>query len=107
MDEQYVAERRKLAKAIEECLVNGLGMDEIGEILRDRDIGEELGQECFLVARVGNNYKCFPVRGIQARTLAEINTNRMHSGEGTKIELEEVDLRNLCQNQKEIAGPKA
>lgn len=96
MTEEYVNLRRKLADTIEECLAGGLGDDEIREIISGTNLPEELMQECFLVARVGEMYKCFPVRGIQAKTLSEINVSRMHAGESTRIELEEIDLSQLC-----------
>ena len=89
--------RRKLAKAIEKCLTSGLDASEIGDMVSEQDnLPDDLLQECFLVAKVGEMYKCFPVKGIQAKTLEEINLNRMYSGEGSGIELEELDLSQLC-----------
>lgn len=101
MSEEYVDLRRKLAKTIEECLAGGLGDDEIREIISgNTEAHEALMQECFLVARVGEMYKCFPIKGIQAKTLSDININRMHAGQNTSIEIDKIDLSQLCCRQE-------
>lgn len=92
--------RLKITKIIAEGKANGLSNEEIADAIANSDeVPHDMLDKSFLIVNVDDLFSCFSRESIQSMVLMQINTIRMHSGQGTKIEIEELDLSEMIQNK--------